>query len=329
MRRLLLGMAALGLCVGVTGQAKAGYTFTTLDPPGSIRTEAQGINSCGEIVGFYEDAEHIVHGFLLIGEEYTFFDVPVPGTTWTQGSGINDCGEIVGRYIADGIQHGYKRLSDGSYELLPDPPDGNSPQPYAINNSGQIVGWYDVGDTRYGFLLSGGKYTRIRPPGSTFTAPEGINNFGIIVGVYEVDRRRHGFVRLSRGRFIYPPDVPGSRVTNNVGINDLGQISGSYIEEVGGVRHGLVLEYGQYTTPLDPPDAVDGVFASGINASGWIVGPYTDAKERTHGYLAIPDEDGRFSRPSPRNGRSDSGEQPWPSEHCRRTVECNPNGEAP
>ena len=140
MKRLFLGMAALGLFLGVTGRAKADYTFTRLDPPGSIRTETQGINSCGEIVGFYEDAEHIVHGFLLIGREYTVFDVPVPGTTWTQGSGINDSREIVGRYIAGGIQHGYLRLSDDSYVLLPDPPDGSSPQPYAINNSGQIVG---------------------------------------------------------------------------------------------------------------------------------------------------------------------------------------------
>ncbi len=53
MKRLLLGMAALGLFLGVTGQAKANYTFTTLDPPGSISifTEAEGINSGGEIVG--------------------------------------------------------------------------------------------------------------------------------------------------------------------------------------------------------------------------------------------------------------------------------------
>ena len=118
--------------------------------------------------------------------------------------------------------------------------------------------------------------------------------------MYEVDGRRHGYVRLSGGRFIYPPDrEPDSPLNNTIGINDLGQISGTY-RDADGRRHGFVLEYGQYTT-LDPPGAVN-VFASGINASGWIVGPYTDADTNiVHGYLAIPDEDGRFSRPSPRN----------------------------
>ncbi len=291
MTRLLLGMAALVLFLGVTGQAKADYLFTTLDPVGSIRTEAQGINTNGDIVGFYEDAKHNVHGFLRIGGEYEIFDVPVLGTTWTQGSGINDFGEIVGRYIVDGIQHGYHRRSDGSYELLPDPPDGTTPQPYAINNSGQIVGWYLAGDnTIRAFLLSEGKYTRLipGPPDSPYTIAEGINNFGIVTGVFERDGIRYGYLRLSGGRFIYPPLVTGSRLTNNIGINDLGQISGTYIEAVSGVRHGLVLEYGQYTT-LDPPGDVNNVFGSGINASGWIVGPYTDASTRmVHGYLATP-----------------------------------------
>ncbi len=38
MKRLLLGTTALGLFLGVTGQAKADYMFSTLDPPGSTRT---------------------------------------------------------------------------------------------------------------------------------------------------------------------------------------------------------------------------------------------------------------------------------------------------
>ena len=294
MKRLLLGMASVGLCLSTGGQAKADYTFRyPIDPPGSIRTETQGINTRGDIVGFYEDADHIVHGFLLIGEEFTSFDVPVSGTTWTQGSGINDSRDIVGRYIAGGQQHGYLRHIDDTYELLDDPPEGHSPQPYAINNSSDIVGnFFDETDgiTR-GFLLSGGKYTKIAPPGSTFALAQGINRFGLIVGVYELDGRRHGFVRLSGGRFIYPPDYPpdrerASRLTSNVGINDPGQISGSFID-ADGVRHGFVNEYGQYTT-IDPPGGIT-VFASGINASGWIVGPYTEAATGIiHGYLARP-----------------------------------------
>src|SRR6266849_8407433 len=94
MKRLLLG-TALGLFLGVTGQAKADYMFRRLDPPDSSRTEALGINSYGHIVGNYEDVNHIRHGFLLIGDCYTPFDVP--DSTLTGASGINDSDEIVGR----------------------------------------------------------------------------------------------------------------------------------------------------------------------------------------------------------------------------------------
>ncbi len=192
MKKLLLGMAALGLFLGVAGQAKADYVFTRLDPPGSTRTEALGINSSGHIVGNFEDSNHVRHGYLLIGDCYTPFDVP--DSTLTGSSGINDSDEIVGRYIdADGIQHGYKRLSDGiTYEVLPDPPDGTSLQPYAINNSGQIVGCYNFDGRTHGFLLMEGRYRMIDPPDSTQTFAEGINGFGISVGAYQVAGRSHG-----------------------------------------------------------------------------------------------------------------------------------------
>src|SRR5260370_6328131 len=98
-------MTALVLFLGVTGQAKADYLFATLDPVGSIRTEAQGINPNGDIVGLYEDAKHNDHGFLLIGGAYEIFHVPVLGTTSTQRSGLNDFAEILRRCIRHGSHH--------------------------------------------------------------------------------------------------------------------------------------------------------------------------------------------------------------------------------
>jgi probable HAF family extracellular repeat protein len=45
-----------------------------------------------------------------------------------------------------------------------------------------------------------------------------------------------------------------------------------------------LLSGGQYTT-LDDPNAVNGTFALGINASGQIVGEYVDASSALHGFL--------------------------------------------
>src|SRR5205085_7477310 len=93
--RFVLGLMALGLFLGVTGQAKA-QVFTTLDVPGSTLTLAHGINDSGQIVGGYDHAGPggIRHGFLLSGGSYTLFDVP--GSTLTNANGINNLGQIAG-----------------------------------------------------------------------------------------------------------------------------------------------------------------------------------------------------------------------------------------
>ena len=69
--------------------------------------------------------------------------------------------------------------------------------------------------------------------------------------------------------------------THANGINDNGQIVGSYTNNSGG--HGFLLSGGTYTT-LDGPIFVGGNSAQGINASGQIVGSYQDVSG-THGYL--------------------------------------------
>jgi hypothetical protein len=42
----------------------AGTNFTSFDFPGATSTLAWGINSAGQIVGIYRDADAIPHGFL-------------------------------------------------------------------------------------------------------------------------------------------------------------------------------------------------------------------------------------------------------------------------
>jgi hypothetical protein len=72
----MIAAVALGLFLGVTGQAKADYDFTTIDAPGATLTAAQEISASGQIVGLYDDAAGRRHGFLLCEGEYTTLDVP-------------------------------------------------------------------------------------------------------------------------------------------------------------------------------------------------------------------------------------------------------------
>jgi hypothetical protein len=57
--------------------------------------------------------------------------------------------------------------------------------PIDLNDRGQIVGTYEepIGGAARGFLLQGGRFTRINPPGAKGTQPQGINNRGQLAGI--------------------------------------------------------------------------------------------------------------------------------------------------
>ena len=67
-------------------------TFTSIDVPGATDTQANGINTGGQIVGTYFDPA--THGFLDSGGSFT--PIEIPGATGTRAFGINTGGQIVG-----------------------------------------------------------------------------------------------------------------------------------------------------------------------------------------------------------------------------------------
>src|SRR6266704_6826511 len=70
-------------------------TFTSIDVPGAGFVGAEGINTAGDIVGYYAKTNNgPFHSFLLSGGNFMFFDYP--GGRSTVATGINDSGLIVG-----------------------------------------------------------------------------------------------------------------------------------------------------------------------------------------------------------------------------------------
>jgi probable HAF family extracellular repeat protein len=276
-------LLALGLFLGVSEQAKADFNVTTLDVPGSVILNPNGINNSGQIVGTYDDAGSTRHGYLRMSDgSYTTLDVP--GATATVASGINDAGEIVGNYKAGGPNHGFL-LSGGNYTTL-DVPGSIRTFARGINSSRQIVGFYDdAAGTTHGFLLSDGSYTAIDPPGSTLTFAFKLNASGQIVGSYtDVAGKTHGYLRMTDGSYT-TLDMPGSTATWAGGINDAGQIVGTHFDDAG-ISHLFLLSGGRYTT-LDFPGST-ATHGWAINARGQIVGQYTDADGTNHDFLATP-----------------------------------------
>jgi probable HAF family extracellular repeat protein len=84
-------------------------------------------------------------------------------------------------------------------------------------------------------------------------------------------------------------DVPGSIYTTVYGINNAGQIVGSYSDAVDAPNHGFVYSGGIYTF-INVPGAVS-TLALGINDAGQIVGAYGDNINPGPGFLtqAVPE----------------------------------------
>ena len=93
--------------LNLQNQASA-YSFTTIDVPGSTRTEVIGINNNGTMVGAYNSGGKDI-GFIYDGSTFTDFSI---GTYKTRIYDINDDGTFVGFYMRDdGAYYGFQ--SDG------------------------------------------------------------------------------------------------------------------------------------------------------------------------------------------------------------------------
>jgi hypothetical protein len=239
-----------------SGSAQGG-ALTGIDHPGALATGAASVNNAGETVGVFVDSLGTAHGFLRSpGGAFTTIDPSGAGfaPAYTEAVGINDAGSIVGYYTdippaspgeVQALSHGF--IFDGTTYSHFDVPAavGFGTQPYVINNSGQITGSYlDGMGALHGFLfVPGSGFSTIDPPGAVNSTTGGNNNLGVIVGAALVPDPgsptgdiAFGYI-YSGGNFV-PFGVPGAFSTEPLSINDLGQITGLFIDQTG--IHGFV-----------------------------------------------------------------------------------------
>ena len=96
-----------GVRLAFAASRQADFTdVTTFAYPGSVFTQCRGINAIGQMVGVYQSADTVSHGFVKDGSE--FISIDVPGAIDTRAFGIDPRGQIVGRYTSpDGVIHGF------------------------------------------------------------------------------------------------------------------------------------------------------------------------------------------------------------------------------
>ncbi|HTW58650.1 MAG TPA: hypothetical protein VMD99_10985 [Terriglobales bacterium] len=281
------------------------YTFTLLNYPGQLVTEATCINkgattSKTAIVGGYGSNDDFTQaGFLakLSGAKTvteTYYSVSYPHEPMQQDATcINDLGQIVGTYLdSSGFNNGYGWFG-GKFTPLEVPFAGaTGTLPFGINNSGEVVGaWFDSDGNAHGFTLIGSTYTSFDYPGGTQTEFGDVNSAGDIVGTcYDASGVGIGFL-LSGGTFT-PIEYSGAVETLVEGINDSGVIVGNYCTtseceaDLAGVQN-FLWSGGVYTPISILPGEVSAI-AYDINNNGVLVGDYQDGAGVVGSFLATP-----------------------------------------
>ena len=275
-------LALLGFGLAASPVSAITYTFNDVKVPGSFSTSALGINTPGQVVGWFTNSVGGFHGFLLSNGSYTTLDYP--GAPNTLASDINDSGEIVG-YYDDGITiHGFT-LINGQYTAF-DYPGAANTYAFGVNKTGQIVGYYfDQNNKIHGYKFSGGVFTAINVPHATQTQPFGINSTGHISGIFNDATGEHGF--LIRNGTVQTLDVPEAvGATGAAGLNDKDLVVGTYTDPSIQKVEGFLTNEVKYLTIKDPNGTT--TFPSGINNKNVIVGTYFDSFGNEMSFTATP-----------------------------------------
>lgn len=248
------------------------YRFRAVSVPGLDDTVATAISDDGNISGYGTGSTGQTGFFDRSGRKTLVY---VPGSTGTRASGVNDQGSVVGTYSDATGTHGFEYTS-GIYTTIdaPAPALPNTTSLVAVNNSGQIAGNSLASDVILnskadGFILSSSMFGFVASPGNFFTI-NNINNLGQYVGSFggvllfsasfssrytthfpitdTLDAiNDSGQMILNKSYVIASPTTtlgapvqfPYAVSTQILGLNDAGDIAGSY-DDASGRSHAFV-----------------------------------------------------------------------------------------
>jgi hypothetical protein len=266
------------------------YFYFPNDPPGlqgaltsmNTRKQAAGYFTLGggEFGFVFENVDPFNPGGVI-----TITGVNVPGGVFgTYPLKINDAGQVVGVYFdAGGNEHGFLE-SLGGYTTI-DYPGAIATEARAINNKNHptIAGDYiDTSGIVHPFTLINGVFQTIDVPFGVNAAITGINVSNEIVGTWDngPGTLTHSFI----GNFgaTYVLNFNGATYVDTIagGINDAGQVGGSYVVHgtllgPGDISHGFLFGAGDFV-PADlsffDDDQVTTI--NDINAQGYVAGSF-------------------------------------------------------
>lgn len=281
----------LSAALMATAAVALAETYIPVDFPGAIATDASGINASGEIVGTYNDASNVAHGFRL--EHGTFIAIDYPGALNTTALSINSRGDVAGFFLDSANDwHGFV-LSDGTYFVQDYPGATTGTFTLGIGANGTLAGEFKLGQAfgqlGFAWIMRHGQYTQLIPPGSAFAFATSVNSRSDVVGRLIDTSGGQAAWELDKDGAYHVFRYPGATLTNARNVNNKGEVVGVYRTDV---NHGFVLaanDFSNFVT-IDFPGAV-ATRALGINSCGDIVGTYGSSAAGTgHGFLLVRDD---------------------------------------
>ena len=221
---------------------------------------------------------------------YQFYYFQVPGAALTNPSSINDSLTVTGTYSTQsGFTGGFVRTAYGQITTF------DAGLVYTgqlrINAVGDIAGIYqDVSGQSRGFVRSAdGSITKFNPGGDAgSTDVVDLNDRGSVVGVYLTTNTApptNAFIRDPDGT-ITSFTVPGGTSVFPCGINDLGEVTGTYTYDGGTQTGGFVRSPGGTITTFTYSA---GIVPLAINSAGTITGWYGPPVGSPQGFIRQPD----------------------------------------
>ena len=262
----------------------ANYTFETIDVPGVDFLALTASSDFEDYAGYTPsaDGEKMI-GFTLIDGVFKTYNFPDAKNTYFYALGNN--GLAAGHYEdSDGLFHGVV-LENGELRQY-DFPNSVQTEIYGYSDStGVLTGnFIDASGVRRGFSGE----TIVEFPGASETYADFVSGLGNIVGSYvDTEGAYHAYLRGPGGSFatLGIPEIPNMEYFFLHGINDA-------LVAVGRAKavDGVPLTFVGNPVALQEFKVPGAVSTEGwnINQDSSVVGHYTSADGRTHGFIARP-----------------------------------------
>ena len=293
------------------------YHFRTIDnQKDTTFNQLLGINENGLIAGYFGSGlpMHPNQGYVLNARhgQAHYRSENWPESVQTQVTGLNNNGVTVGFWstMNNAGVNGAAPVNDNrgfvNYRGLfidGDYPTDNPASPpvdqlLGVNDHDIAVGFYTDGNGNnhaYTFNILRDEFSEVTPNGITNPQGTAINNHGDIAGIGtdntgdSSNGQIVGFLLRRDGR-VTVLSVPGSTMTQALGINDNDEVVGVYGAGSGNgaMTHGFTWTPDRGYRTVDDPNGVGATTINGVNDRGQLVGFYTDSNSNTDGFLANP-----------------------------------------